>query len=74
MSYELVDVRDMQCAQALAQAARAMRRLADGEVLALVCNAEDVRDDLLAWAEQVGHRILSAEARNGDTRLTIQKR
>ena len=68
-----VDVRDMQCAQALATAARAMRGLPLGAVLELACNAQDVRRDLAAWAAHARHRLLSDEMRDGDIRLQIQK-
>jgi len=69
-----VDVRDMLCAQALAQAAQAMQPLTGGAILELICNAEDVRRDLVAWAQQVRHQVLSVQVCDGDTRLKIQKR
>ena len=68
-----VDVRDMSCAQALAQAAKAMQPLTRGAILELICNAEDVRRDLVAWAQQVRHQVLDEDARDGDTRLKIRK-
>ena len=70
----MVDVRDMLCAQALAQAAQAIQGLTRGAILELICNAEDVRRDLVAWAQQVRHQVLSAQVCDGDTRLKIQKR
>ena len=72
--FAVIDVRDMQCAQALAQAAQAMQRLSDGATLELVCNADDVREDLVAWAKQLNHPVLAVDDRNGETRLKIQKR
>jgi len=72
--FALIDLRDMQCAQALATAAQAMQRLPAGAALELVCNAADVRDDLVAWAAQLAHPVLSAETSDGDTWLKIQKR
>ena len=69
----IVDVRDMQCSQALATAAQAMQHSTRGETLELTCNAEDVRRDLVAWAAHMGHRLLSDQACDGDIRLTIQK-
>ena len=69
-----VDVRDMSCAQALAQAAQAMQPLTRGAVLELICNAEDVRRDLVAWVKHVHHQLLSTQVCDGDTRLKIQKR
>ena len=73
VAFSLVDVRDMQCAQALATAAQAMQPLTRGAILELICNAEDVRRDLVAWAAHMGHRLLSDQACDGDTRLKIQK-
>ena len=69
-----VDVRDMQCSQALAQAAQAMQGLTRGAILELTCNAEDVRRDLVAWAQQVRHQVVGEDTHDGDTRLKIQKR
>ena len=71
--FSLVDVRDMSCSQALAQTAQAMQPMTRGAILELLCNAEDVRRDLVAWAQQVRHRVLGEDARDGDTRLRIQK-
>jgi len=70
----VIDVRDMQCAQALAQVAQAMQRLASGAILELLCNADDVQEDVIAWAKQLRHHVLGAEACDGDTWLRIQKR
>ena len=57
-----VDVREMLCAQALAQVARAMDHLAPGQALAVRYNADDVRRDLLAWAADRGHLATEAHA------------
>ena len=72
--YSLIDVRDMQCAQALAQADQAIQRLPVGAILELVCNGDDVRDDLLAWAKQTGHSVLHADVQARETWLKVQKR
>ena len=68
-----VDVRGMQCAQALAQASQAMRQLDRGEVLELICNASDVRDDLMTWAKELSHELVSTHVRNKDTWLQIRR-
>ena len=68
-----VDVRDMQCAQALAQAGVAMKGLVPGAMLELICNAEDVQHDLLVWAKELHYPVVASEVRDGDTWLTIQK-
>ena len=68
-----MDVRDMHCAQALAQLGVVMKRLARGAVLELVCNTDDVTRDILVWARACHHAVLTTEARGGDTWLNIQK-
>jgi TusA-related sulfurtransferase len=55
-----VDVRDMLCAQALAVVAQAAGRLPAGEALEIMYNAEDVKQDLIAWAQQRGRAIQDA--------------
>lgn len=68
-----VDVRDMTCAQALVQVDRAMRKLAAGNILEVLCNAPDVRDDLLVWARELGYAVLSVDAQAGDMSLKIRR-
>ena len=55
-----VDVRDMLCAQALAVANSTLRRLTPGQALEVLCNAADVKGDLLAWAQQCGHAAVES--------------
>ena len=50
----MVDVRDMLCAQALALVAQAVAKLHSGEALTVRYNTEDVRRDLLVWAREQG--------------------
>jgi len=52
-----VDVRDMACAQALALVAQAMRRLPASQALEVRYTTEDVKRDLLAWANDRGYPI-----------------
>ena len=52
-----VDVRQMLCAQALALVARAMAPLEPGRALEVIYDTEDVRQDLLAWAQDRGYAI-----------------
>ena len=51
------DVRDMLCAQALAQVARAAADAPRGATVRIAYNAEDVRRDLIAWARDRRYRI-----------------
>jgi proteasome lid subunit RPN8/RPN11/TusA-related sulfurtransferase len=53
----VTDVRDMTCAQALAVVAKAVAGLTDGGTLRVRYNASDVKQDLLVWAREGGHRI-----------------
>ena len=66
----VVDVRDMLCAQALAAVARAVESLRGGQRLDILYNAEDVKRDLLVWAQDRGHAIRAVE----DSRLRLERR
>lgn len=66
---EIVDVRDLLCAQALALVAQAMRRLPVGGRAEVLVNAEDVTRDVLAWATQEGHAV----RRVGGSALDIER-
>jgi len=68
-----VDVRDMQCAQALAQASHAVKPLAVGQALEVLGNASDVKDDVLIWARELGHAVLKVQAHNDDWVVAIRK-
>ena len=63
-----VDVRDMTCAQALAVVARAVERLAGGQLLSILYNAPDVQRDLMVWASDRAWRVLD----DGPERLRLQ--
>ena len=69
-----VDVREMLCAQALAQAEAAMRRLRAGEILEILYNADDVKKDLLAWAKALDYPVLRVEDRPDEARVWIQQK
>ncbi len=64
-----VDVRDMLCAQALAVVAKAVQVLPPGSEADVRYSTPDVRQDLIAWARQVGHAVEEPEA----GRLTIRR-
>ncbi|MBI4342625.1 MAG: hypothetical protein HY599_04605 [Candidatus Omnitrophica bacterium] len=63
-----VDVRDMLCAQALARVAQAIARGERGSVLRVRYNTDDVRRDLLAWAQE--QRVAAQPDGEGCVRLT----
>ena len=56
-----VDVSDMLCAQALALVAQALSRVTPGEALAVRYTTQDVKQDLLIWADRLGHRVSEPE-------------
>lgn len=66
-STEFVDVRDMTCAQALAVVARAASRLASGQPLNILYNAQDVKRDLIVWATDRGVKV----SEGGPDRLQV---
>jgi len=57
MAPATADVRDMTCSQALAVVAKTVAGLANGQVLHVRYNADDVKRDVLAWAREGGHRV-----------------
>ena len=70
----MVDVRDMLCAQALAVVAQALAALSDRQdaTLEVWCNTDDVKRDLLVWAQERGCEAQVAAREDGD-RLVISK-
>ena len=70
---ETIDVREMLCAQALAQVSSVMRRVDAGALIDVVCNAEDVREDLLAWADAQGHEVLEVVQRSREILIRVRK-
>ena len=57
MTAPLVDVSDMLCAQALARVAQALAQVGPGEALTVRYNTQDVKQDLLIWADGLRHRV-----------------
>ena len=72
MTAASVDVRDMLCAQAIQVAWKAARALPVGAVLETVCNAQDVKEDLIIWARELGYQLLAEETRADEIWLWIQ--
>ena len=63
-----VDVREMLCAQALALVAQTLARLDQNAILEVITNTEDVRRDLVIWAQKQGHHL--DEMGSGRVRIT----
>ena len=59
----------MLCAQALARVAGAIGRVRIGEAIRVLYNADDVKTDLLTWAQAGGH----AAAVLGGNQLRIER-
>ena len=57
-----VDVRQMLCAQALALVAKAAARLQPDHVLKVLYDTEDVKRDVLMWAQDRGYAVQSADS------------
>ena len=68
-----IDVRDMLCAQALAQVSSVMRRVEAGALVEVICNTVDVRDDLLTWAKTQGHAIVEPVSQGPDIVMQLRK-
>ncbi len=64
-----VDVRDMLCAQALAVVAQQLARLTAGGRAAIPYNTDDVKHDLIAWANDRGHHVDAATP--GTLQITV---
>jgi len=67
-----IDVRDMLCAQALAVVAQQLARLTAGGRVAIQYNTDDVKHDLIAWANDQGHRVDAATP--GTLQMTVGNR
>ena len=67
------DVRDMLCAQALAQVDRAMRRLSPGALLDVVGDTVEVKADLLVWASGLGHSVVDKREQADGWQLRLRK-
>ena len=70
----VVDVQDMLCAQALAVVAQAIDRLPRGDALEVRYNTDDVRHDLIVWAEARRYQVQETGSRMRITRDTHVER
>ena len=64
----------MLCAQALAVVARAAGMLREGERLEVLLNAEDVRHDLRAWAQERGDALEATVGEDGTLMQLTRRR
>ena len=70
-----VDVKDLLCAQALMIVMKAVKEIEPGGTLDITFNSDDVKRDLVTWATELGHTVVSVDeqdlARGG--RLVVRK-
>ncbi|GAB1231993.1 sulfurtransferase TusA family protein [Ferrigenium sp. UT5] len=70
----VLDMKGLSCPRPLIGAKRMMDELSEGQVLLLVSDCPGTPDDLFAWAQQTGNRILKSEKmEDGGTGYHIQK-
>ena len=56
-----LDVKDLLCAQALMVVMKAVKEIDAGGTLEITFNSEDVKRDLVTWATELGHAIVSVD-------------
>ena len=70
-----LDVKDLLCAQALMVVMKGVKEIASGGTLDITFNTDDVKRDLMTWAKELGHTIVSVDdqdpAQGG--RLVVRK-
>lgn len=68
-----IDVRDMVCAQALAEVDRAVHRLMIGAALEILCNTPDVVRDLRVWLHERKLMVIEETVVAEETRIRIRR-
>ena len=58
---QALDVRDLLCAQALMVVMKGMKEIEPGGTLEIIFNSDDVQRDLVTWATELGHAVVSAD-------------
>ena len=56
-----LDVRDLLCAQALMVVMKGIKEVEPGGTLEIAFNSDDVKRDLMTWATELGHTVVSAD-------------
>ena len=56
-----LDVRDLLCAQALMAAMKGIKEIEPGGTLEITFNSDDVKRDLVTWATELGHAVVSVD-------------
>ena len=70
-----LDVRNQLCAQALMAVMNGVKKIEAGGTLDITFNSDDVKRDLMTWAKELGHAIVSVDDRDLTTggRLVVRK-
>ena len=56
-----LDVQDLLCAQALMAVMKGVKEIDAGGTLEITFNSDDVRRDLVTWATELGHAVVSVD-------------
>ena len=73
MSTHHVDATGTLCPVPILLAARAIADIEVGEQLEIVGNDLGILEDMPAWCEETGHRLLSMEESDGQIRCLVEK-
>ena len=69
-----VDARGSYCPGPLMELIRAIRESEVGEVIAVWSTDAGSRNDIPAWVEKAGHRLVGVESRDGYDEIVVEKR
>ena len=56
-----LDVKDQLCAQALMAVMKGIKEIEPGGTLEITFNSDDVQRDLMTWATELGHQVVSID-------------
>ena len=70
-----LDVKDLLCAQALMVVMKGIKEVESGGTLEITFNSDDVQRDLVTWATELGHDVVSVDDRDlqHGGRLVVRK-
>jgi len=69
----LLDCRGLSCPLPLVRMSRAMKTLAEGDVLVVTADDPAFLADVSAWVEKVGHVIVAFDEAEGAQRVVVRK-
>jgi tRNA 2-thiouridine synthesizing protein A len=70
---QIVDARDLMCPMPVMAAAKAMRRLADSQILKILATDRGSLSDIPAWAESTGNELVESGEENGAFVFYVRK-